>query len=251
MGYLQDVTGEVIHLEYQLVVEATKTEAQIIAILETSNETQEFFNAVTNYFVDIWYDGLGTWHINIYGENQFGPNSLEAQIDDKTGQILWLHIRLARPATMTEAQVIDVLLNYSEAQAWFNTVTYYTINVYYDGYGYWYIDVYDHDTGYIYIFAEVNDTTGERTWIDVGYPPQMTDSQIIQIVLNHPDTAEWFSQVTNYEFSLWFNAFGSYWSIEFYDYQMGASYLYAEVDDVTGQLVYLEFQIAQPAMMIP
>lgn len=94
----------------------------------------------------------------------------------------------------------------------------------------------------------IDDATGNIISSDGSTPANMSDSEVLALVLANQEIQAWVLQVPDYVSYIWYDGYG-YWEISLYDNQSYYSYIYAEVDDATGEIVYVDAYLAQPAQL--
>lgn len=139
--WIDDSTGEII--DKWMTTPATKTAEEIFDIANSTVEVQEFLAQYEDAFIDVWYDGFGTWHVWIWSEVQWDAYCF-LEIDDLTGEILYIDQYLPVPPQHDESEVLAVVMALTEVIDFINDNPEYEMWLYfYDGL--WYVDIYSID----------------------------------------------------------------------------------------------------------
>ncbi len=136
--WIDDATGEII--DKWMSIPATKTETEIFTIANSTVEVQEFLAMYDDVEWDLWYDGFGTWYVWAWSSIQFDAYVF-IEIDDLTGEILWIESYIPVPPNHDESEVLAIVLSLTEVVDFMNDNPDYEIYLFfYDGL--WYADIY-------------------------------------------------------------------------------------------------------------
>ncbi|MCE7748110.1 MAG: hypothetical protein GPJ51_06915 [Candidatus Heimdallarchaeota archaeon] len=135
---IDDETGEII--DKWMTTPATKTESEIYSIANSTVEVEEFLALYDDVIWDLWYDGFGTWYVWIWSEVQWDAYVF-IEIDDLTGDILYIEQYLPIPPVHEESEVLAVILSLPEVIDFMNNYPDYQMWIYFFD-GFWYVDVY-------------------------------------------------------------------------------------------------------------
>ncbi|UJG41530.1 MAG: hypothetical protein K9W45_03465 [Candidatus Heimdallarchaeum aukensis] len=152
--YIDDTTGEII--DKLMTTPAIHTEEEIKAIALALPEVQEFLANVEDTEMYIWYDGFGYWYIDIYSSFSWEAY-LFAEIDDITGEVIYLEYYIPEPPLHTEQEVEKFALTLPEVQQFIQDNPDYEMWISFS-YGYWYVELYSNDNGGLWI--EIIDDNG-------------------------------------------------------------------------------------------
>jgi len=136
--WIDDATGEII--EKWMSVPASKTETVIFNIANGTVEVQEFLAIYDDVEWDLWYDGYGTWYVWVWSSVQFDAYVF-IEIDDFTGDILWIEEYIPVPPNHNESEVLTIVLSLTEVIDFMNNnIDYEMYTFFFDGL--WYVEFY-------------------------------------------------------------------------------------------------------------
>ena len=231
---IDDAIGEIVDIWG--TAPAEMTEDEVISIVLAIPEIDNWLGNFVDYEIFAYYDGFGAWYVDIYIEWDYAY----VIVDDITGEIIEVEIYQTVPSAMTENEVVDIVLAAPEVQDWLLNVSDYEVYTYYDGYGFWWVDLYDSTNFYNYISAEVDDQTGELTYLDVflAEPAEMTEEEVLQIALES-GMNDFLNLYENAEIEAYYDG-NSLWYVFAYSPVLIDAWAWAEIDDLSGDVISYE-----------
>lgn len=260
-----DSTNNRISTDGLAVYDSILTEAEMIAILESLPEIQEFLTEFVEVDLYLYYDGeFKIWYASYFSYDDWMSYAF-VTIDDNSGDVIDIDIWIASEETiLTTQEVLDIALSNELVQEFITDHPDYEYSVFYDYYQYWYIDIYA-DHYFAWCSVIINDVNGEI--VDVFISDYLVDAQhtvdeILAIALNDINVTQFIIDNPDYEYyiyvtefydtfnietpDLWEESENLLWVVDFYskDY---TDWLSLWIDDVTGEIV--DKWMTEPAEM--
>ncbi len=231
------------------------TEAEVIAILESLPEIQEFLAEFVEVDLYLYYEyEFKIWYASYFSYDDWMSYAF-VTIDDNSGDVIDIDIWIASEETiLTTQEVLDIALSNELVQEFITNNPDYEYYVFYDCYQYWYIDIYANNY-FAWCSVIIDDVNGEI--VDVFVSDYLVDAQhtvdeILAIALNDFDVQQFIINNSDYEYYIYVTEFydtfnledptpweGSenlLWVVDFYsnDYM---DWILLWIDDVTGEIV--------------
>ncbi|UCE13479.1 MAG: hypothetical protein JSV04_15020 [Candidatus Heimdallarchaeota archaeon] len=187
-------------------------------------------------------------------------------IDDISGEIInkeyyienWWWPGEYVEATMTEAEVLEVVNSVPEIVEFLEQVPGAEVYAYYDYYGSWYVSYYSPHILDAWAFVGIQDSTGDVLYVEVyiGEPPQMTYDEVADLILSTPEAQNFTAHFPNA--SIYAFYYDGYWEVEltsedymwffngteepdYYEKDKSLEHWWFTVDDATGEIIKMAY----------
>ncbi len=265
-------------------VEATLTEEEVLTIVLSMAETQEFLALSESIDQFVWYDGSGSWRVEFMNpENQLQYGWV--YLIDQTGEVesfefvnieTQLTEEEALAIALTDADVLDWTQNH-EYEVEINLIQscYFTssdivnntmmVEISTDVSEesvFWMVqfletgDIENEQNRFIYynpVEVVVNDATGEIESVFFGedytdpfmIEAEMTEQEILDLALSLTEVQEFLALSESIEYYAYYDGYG-YWLVDFLNPDNYLQYGYLNINDQTQEVEYSYFMMLEP-----
>ncbi|NHJ85984.1 MAG: hypothetical protein FK734_11015 [Asgard group archaeon] len=250
------ITGYVMYYQIYDPNNPHYTEEEIIQIANSISEISDWLDEQAyEVFINAWFDGYDNyWYVEYYANGS--SSQAMVIISDLTGEVIEYNIYDPfANATKTKEEIISIVEDVPEVQAWFiDNPTYYCYVDFYDEPyynstsldGFWVVEYYAyHETRGSWIIVYVDDLSGDILAIDQSYEPQLTEEEVILIASLEPEVAEFLLNLTEYRTSVWYNEYCATWSVYFENSYNFYEYAIIDIDDATASVLSYEINIPE------
>ncbi|MHA2250460.1 MAG: hypothetical protein ACXAD7_08860 [Candidatus Kariarchaeaceae archaeon] len=136
---VNDTTLEIFDYYIFIPIPASKTEAEVEALILANNEIANWVREVGNYNTFVYYDSQGNWYVNLHDVVLY-QNYASARLDDKTGMVYDVYTHIIN--TNLSVEEIYGILREADLEEFFNDFPDAVVHMYYSG-EYRYDDFYE------------------------------------------------------------------------------------------------------------
>ncbi|MCG3217962.1 MAG: hypothetical protein KAR35_03095 [Candidatus Heimdallarchaeota archaeon] len=268
-------------------IEPTLTEEEVLNIVLSMTETQEFLALSENIDQFIWYDGWGFWSVDFYNpENQLQYGWV--YVEDQTGEVEFFEF-VNIETQLTEEDALAIALTNADVLNW-TLYHEYEVEIYLtQSFSFTGTDMLDNKTMTVEVSTDVseetifwivqfvetgsseneldyfdyyypvevgvNDATGEIEWVffeDDYFDPymveaEMTEQEILDLALSLTEVQEFLALSDSIEYYAYYDGYG-YWFVDFYNPDNYIQYGYLYINDQTQEVEYSYFMMLEPVL---
>ncbi|MHA1827632.1 MAG: hypothetical protein ACTSX6_03185 [Candidatus Heimdallarchaeaceae archaeon] len=253
---IDDASSEVLSVEvYIASEEANLTEQEVLSIALANEKVQDFIGAHPNYESYVYYDYFQYWYIDFYDEYYYSWCSVV--VDDLTSEVIEVFSSDDFYETnLSVDEVVALALADSDVQQFITDYPDYEIYVYltefYDSFDTepveepwgmsenltWVVGFYSSDFEN-WLEVWIDDSTGEMIDKWMTTPATRTEADILSIANATQEVQDFLTAYTNVEWDLYYDGFGT-WYVWLWSTIQVDAYIYMEIDDITGEILYRE-----------
>ncbi|MHA2089468.1 MAG: hypothetical protein ACW98K_01310 [Candidatus Kariarchaeaceae archaeon] len=211
----------------------------VMDIILSLSEIDDWIGTVGNYNNYSYYDGYGNWWTYLSDQDD-NYNYAYVNLNDRTGEVTDIEIYLSTPASMSEQDIKSILASLTETKEFFDTVIKYEVDLWYDHYGKWYFYVYDLDDYHNYFYGQIDDNTKSILTLDLYLyqPPKLTEDDVLLLV-EETELKEFINHYADVVQWAWYDGYGT-WYLYAYSATIIEAWFWVSVNDISGEILLVE-----------
>ncbi|MHA1686216.1 MAG: hypothetical protein ACTSYD_07355 [Candidatus Heimdallarchaeaceae archaeon] len=259
---VDDTSAEIIYIEtFYAITNTTLTEDEVLQIALGNEIVQSFIANHTEYEYYIYFDYYQFWYVDFYASYSYDWCSVI--IDDVTGDIVDVYCSDNLYNTiLTEDEVYQIALTDPDVQQFISNHPDYLYYIYLSecfdtfsndqegGWGFsenltWIVEFYTPDYSE-WIDVWIDDSTAQIIDKWMSLPATLTNDEVLAIAGNLTEIQSFYAQYNDVVVDIWYDGTG-YWNLYYYSETFLDAYAYVVIEDLSGEVVYVESYIPTPA----